>query len=74
MFLNEEITGRDTYIIAKALIYAITYIQSLPERRQEWSDMADMCGIVKALPNDALSNLKTGVFRHTGTPIDLNPA
>ena len=30
-----SITGRDNYIILKALAYAIKTIQSLPENRQE---------------------------------------
>lgn len=36
------ITGRDNYIILKALAYAIAVIEALPIERQEGSDCADM--------------------------------
>jgi hypothetical protein len=39
---SKEITGRDGYILAKSLAYAITAIKMLPERWQEWSDKEDM--------------------------------
>ncbi len=44
----DSITGRDTYIIAKALAYAIKTIESLPERWQEHSDYLDMKAIFEA--------------------------
>ena len=37
-----DVTGRDDYIIAKALAYAITAIEVLPFRDSEWSDQQDM--------------------------------
>jgi len=37
-----SITGRDRYIMAKALAYAIETIEALPERWQEESDCQDM--------------------------------
>ena len=37
-----EITGRDDFIIAKALYYAIKYIDSLPPPERELSDQNDM--------------------------------
>jgi hypothetical protein len=39
---EESITGRDGYIVAKALAYAITTIERSPEKWQEFSDMEDM--------------------------------
>jgi hypothetical protein len=39
---NYSVTGRDGYIIAKALAYAIVSIEGLPEKRREWSDAQDM--------------------------------
>lgn len=39
---NESVTGRDGYIIAKALAYAFSTIERLPPRWQERSDMEDM--------------------------------
>jgi hypothetical protein len=39
---EESIIGRDGYIMAKALAYAITTIERLPDQWQEWSDCEDM--------------------------------
>jgi hypothetical protein len=44
-----SITGRDGYIVAKALAYAIEIIESLPEERQEASDREDMIAIRDAM-------------------------
>ena len=43
-----SITRRDGFIVPQAMLYAIGYIQSLPAERQEWSNMLDMCMIVRA--------------------------
>lgn len=69
------ITGRDGFIVAKALYQAIKYQQRLKEEGStfyEWSDQQDM----KAILNEAYGSL-VGVFlmcdRHTGQPeADLN--
>ncbi|NKJ97101.1 hypothetical protein GFM14_37360 [Rhizobium leguminosarum bv. viciae] len=69
----EGITGRDDYIQAQALIYAIACIQNLPQDRQEWSNMRDMCAIARTI---APGNLAKWIFdtqRHTGTVIDIWP-
>jgi hypothetical protein len=42
-----SITGRDAYIVAKALVYAVETIEALPERWQEWSDCQDMKAILE---------------------------
>lgn len=43
------ITGRDGYIIEKALAYAINTIDGLPFRQQEGSDRDDMMAILETL-------------------------
>lgn len=43
------ITGRDGFIIAKALAYAIEANGALPEHLQEWSDCEDMKKIFEAM-------------------------
>jgi hypothetical protein len=49
-----EITGRDGYIIAKALAYAIEAIGRLPEEAQEASDREDMIALLNHhSPKDA---------------------
>lgn len=45
----ESITGRDNYIMCKALAYAIVTIDRLPERWQEQSDQSDMKALLEAL-------------------------
>lgn len=67
------ITGRDGYIVCKALAYAIAYIQSLPKERQEYSDCCDMVELLRHYMPDALSLtlLAKGVDAHTGTTPDL---
>ncbi len=40
--MTDEITGRDDYIIARALYLAIKQINSLPLEEREVSDQADM--------------------------------
>lgn len=37
-----SVTGRDGYIMAQALAYAILTIEALPEPQQEWSNKEDM--------------------------------
>ena len=45
---EDSVTGRDDYIMAKALYYAIKYLETLPELLQEWSDKQDMVAILHA--------------------------
>ena len=40
--MSKSITGRDGYIVCKALCYAIEAIARLPEKWQELSDAEDM--------------------------------
>lgn len=44
--MESQITGRDGYIVTKALAYAILAIDSLPRARQERSDRNDMLSLL----------------------------
>jgi len=55
---KESVTGRDGYILCKALAYAINVIERLPETRQEWSDCQDMKLILATL-NPTLAKIGT---------------
>jgi hypothetical protein len=46
---NDSVTGRDGYIVAKALAYAIDAIEAQPRRWQEWSDCQDMKAILATI-------------------------
>ena len=48
-----SITGRDGFIIAKALAYAIVAIDQLPEKRQEYSDQQDMRALLQYCAGDS---------------------
>jgi hypothetical protein len=47
-----SVTGRDGYIEAQALAYAIMAIELRPERYQEWSNKEDMKTILDHLCTD----------------------
>lgn len=44
----KDITGRDGYIVRKALAYAITAIDGLPVEWREESDRDDMAALLQA--------------------------
>jgi hypothetical protein len=44
----KSITGRDGYIVAQALAYAILVIEALPNHSQEYSNCQDMKAIFEA--------------------------
>lgn len=70
---QDEITGRDGYITGQALVYAIAAIQSLPEERQEHSNMLDMCDLARATFEAAtLAHVVAGVEHHTQESVDMN--
>jgi hypothetical protein len=50
---REGVTGRDGMILCKALAYAITAIEHLPDRWQEWSDKEDMRMLLHAMTQQA---------------------
>ena len=62
----DNVTGRDGYIITKALAYAIEAISSLPAAWQENGDQNDMKRLLESLvPNDTqLQHLLRGVRAH----------
>lgn len=68
-----SITGRDGYIVNQALLYAIAHIQSLPPEKQEWSNMRDMCAIVRAHGSFFTLNQSWSVEHHTGIIPNLWP-
>lgn len=69
----EGITGRDDFIQAKALAYAILAIQALPEEKRERSDMTDMCRILRSASLSSLVCQILSAEMHTGRILDLYP-
>jgi hypothetical protein len=61
-------TDRDGFIMAKALAYAITTIDSLPRVRQEGSDRDDMLDLLSAMvPDEAQRReIMLSARRHMG--------
>ena len=53
------ITGRDGYIVAKALAYAIEVIAALPDKRRELSDRRDMRKILHTAFSGIVQELVT---------------
>jgi hypothetical protein len=50
----KDVTGRDGYLICKALAYAIEAIHALPRKWQEEGDAEDMRLLLEAMaPDDA---------------------
>jgi hypothetical protein len=70
---TNNVTGRDGFIIAKALAYAIATIQALPEHMQEYSDMCDMCEILRSFPEGMALSTAFSVFGHTEHILNLFP-
>jgi len=63
-----SVTGRDGYVLIKALVYAIAFIDSLPEKQREVSDRDDMVALLNHLtPNPVtVEQLAQKVERKTG--------
>ncbi|GHA35037.1 hypothetical protein GCM10007989_33700 [Devosia pacifica] len=70
---STSVTGRDGYIVNQALLYAIAHIQSLPEEKQEFSNMCDMCAIVLSDLSAFTANQIRDVALHTGHTVNLWP-
>jgi hypothetical protein len=71
---SNSVTGRDGYITTQALIYAISHIQSLSEERQEFSNMCDMCAILRCnVTIEGLVSMAYLVEAHTGVSINIWP-
>jgi hypothetical protein len=60
---NTNVTGRDDYIIAKSLAYAISIIDALPQERQEGSDREDMARLLAAMRGN---DMMGGARAHLG--------
>jgi len=68
---NRSITGRDGYIMAQALYWAIKFSQRLPSRYREWSNEQDMKAILNSrFPDCAELLLASDTFalRHLRNP------
>jgi hypothetical protein len=72
--MTTQITGRDVYIESEAFVLAIGYIQSLPRKQQSWSNMNDMCRILRAkfYPGNVIIHI-VEFYRRTGFLINLCP-
>jgi hypothetical protein len=77
----QSVTGRDGYLIRQALAYAVTAIELLPQKRQEWSNAQGMRLILDSVcdPSDRqffLDNARahlTGI-RHRPTTVSRSYA
>jgi hypothetical protein len=61
---RKNVTGRDGYIVCKALAYAIAAIEHLPERWQEHSDKEDMRALLNAFARHRSQYFMTGAQAH----------
>jgi hypothetical protein len=63
---------RGNLVMAKAIAYALHYIDSLPSERQEWSDRQDMCNIMlHCLPESLVHMAVVSVEHHTQSVVDV---
>jgi hypothetical protein len=75
-----DITSRDRFIIGKALLYAIKYVDNLPEHVREHSGRNDMVRLLKMLSPKTVERAKDSeaAYRNsvleTGKPIDIEIA
>ena len=49
LYTRRNVTGRDNAVTVKGLLYGIAAIQGLPSHEQEFSDMCDMCEVLRAV-------------------------
>ncbi|MEH3117419.1 MAG: hypothetical protein PGN25_07375 [Methylorubrum populi] len=64
----QSVTGRDGYIIAKALIWALEYAKTLPDHDREWGDEEDMRAILDA----SLSTAKDMIEKERAIAVELS--
>jgi hypothetical protein len=57
-------TGRDCFIVAKSLAYAIEMIENLPEKWQERSDKEDMKRLLWVLTDGDSERFRLGARSH----------
>lgn len=70
---STSMTGRDSVIMGKALVYAIAHIQSLPEEQQEFSDLCDMALLARERYGVLVPACVLSVEWHSGRTPDLWP-
>jgi hypothetical protein len=77
-YVRLGITGRDGYIIAQALAYAVEAIAALPDKWLERSNLEDMKCILAATTDEwTAQHLREGACRHLfhpGSPLVRNTA
>jgi hypothetical protein len=61
---SQSITGRDGYVMAQALAYAIEAIEHLPDEWQEWSNKEDMKLLLNTLHPGMAENLRIAARGH----------
>lgn len=61
---SQSITGRDGYVVAQALAYAIEAIEHLPDEWQEWSNKEDMKLLLNTLYPRMAEDLRIGARGH----------
>jgi hypothetical protein len=72
-----DITNRDRFIIGKALLYAIKYVDNLPEHLREQSERNDMVRLLKMLSPKTVERAKDSEAAYrdsvlkTGKPVDI---
>lgn len=64
---------RNSIVSHNALIYAIAHIQALPVEQQEYSDMCDMCALVRAQRSPFTIPLLARIEAETGRSVNLWP-
>lgn len=69
-YRSVSVTGRDGYILGAALVYAIAQIQRLPPEQQAWSDVCDMCRLLRTL--SVHPSIVSEVQEKLGVEIDLD--
>jgi hypothetical protein len=75
-----DITNRDRFIIGKALLYAIKYVDNLPEHLREQSERNDMVRLLKTLSPKTVEKAKASEAAYrdsvlmTGKPVDIGIA
>lgn len=69
----QDVTGRDSYILTKALMYAVAAIDALPADQQESSDRDDMVQLLIARMPDPVEReaLARTIQAHTGISPDI---
>jgi hypothetical protein len=61
---SQSIAGRDGYVMAQALAYAIEAIEHLPDKWQEWSNKEDMKLLLNTLHPGMAENLRIAARGH----------